>query len=124
MCSGREATQLYSCPYESLLLVKKTFDITVQQQALQTSVNQQLGNPLGVGFGLAPSGLGGSALGLHHQNMGLAAQNIGLNQNLMGQNITQNLGLFDVLFFNKICIYLIYLRAISTYDHNLIDQTS
>ncbi|XP_037876946.1 serine/threonine-protein kinase Wnk isoform X2 [Bombyx mori] len=56
-------------------------DLLAQQQVLQTSVSGQLGGPL-LGLGLP----------LQHQNIGLA-HNLALNQNLMGQNLTHNLGL-------------------------------
>ncbi|XP_013174725.1 PREDICTED: uncharacterized protein LOC106123121 isoform X2 [Papilio xuthus] len=62
-------------------------DFIAQQQALQGSVCP-LGAPaLGGGFAL---GLGLGAPMLQHQ---LAAHNLALNQNLMGQNLGQNLGL-------------------------------
>ncbi|XP_045780139.1 uncharacterized protein LOC123877422 isoform X3 [Maniola jurtina] len=72
--------------------------IGVQQQALQTSVNQfnqPMGPAFGLGLGLGSplqAGLGAQNLGLQ-QNIGLATQNLALNQNLMGQNLGQNLGL-------------------------------
>ncbi|XP_048487006.1 serine/threonine-protein kinase WNK1 isoform X5 [Plutella xylostella] len=74
----------------------------VQQQALQSSVNQltnqQIGQTLGIGLGLAnplQQGLGVNAnLGLQQQNINLATQNLALNQNLaLGQNLGPNLGL-------------------------------
>ncbi|XP_069362552.1 serine/threonine-protein kinase Wnk-like isoform X6 [Maniola hyperantus] len=75
--------------------------IGVQQQALQTSVNQfnqPMGPAFGLGLGLGSplqAGLGAQNLGLQ-QNIGLATQNLALNQNLMGQNLGQNLGMANV----------------------------
>ncbi|CAH2060556.1 unnamed protein product, partial [Iphiclides podalirius] len=70
-------------------------DFIAQQQALQNSMCQLGGQPMGPGFGLGlgPLQAGLAAPLLQHQNIGLATQNIALNQNLMGQTLGQNLGL-------------------------------
>ncbi|XP_048487004.1 serine/threonine-protein kinase WNK1 isoform X3 [Plutella xylostella] len=87
-------------PYQPMLATAN--DYLVQQQALQSSVNQltnqQIGQTLGIGLGLAnplQQGLGVNAnLGLQQQNINLATQNLALNQNLaLGQNLGPNLGL-------------------------------
>lgn len=70
------------------------FFISVQQQALQTSVHQpmsQFGLGLGLGAPLQAGGLSAQNFALQ-QNIGLAGQNLALNQNLMGQNLGQDLG--------------------------------
>ncbi|XP_068624669.1 serine/threonine-protein kinase Wnk isoform X2 [Battus philenor] len=69
-----------------------------QQQALQNTVCQLGAQGLSAGFGLglglgAPLAAGLTAPMLQHQAIGLATQNLALNQNLMGQNLGQNLGL-------------------------------
>lgn len=73
----------------------------MQQQAFQNQLNAQstgvgtLGLGLGLGAPLQPA-LPPSLL--QQQNM-LGAQNLALNQNLMGHNLGQNLGM-DAFFLN------------------------
>ncbi|XP_045525999.1 serine/threonine-protein kinase WNK1 isoform X3 [Pieris brassicae] len=72
-------------------------DLIVQQPSLQTSVgqlgvSQSIGSGFGLGLGLNPPLQQGLAQSLQ-QNINLASQNFALNQNLMGQNLGQNLGL-------------------------------
>ncbi|KPJ19290.1 Serine/threonine-protein kinase WNK3 [Papilio machaon] len=83
------AGQLHRAAHAHHTLARRAVDLdgAAQQQALQGSVCP-LGAPtLGGGF---PLGLGLGTPMLQHQ---LAAHNLALNQNLMGQNLGQNLGL-------------------------------
>lgn len=93
-------------PFQLLLLVgistssshrvtELLFVITVQQQAFQNQLNAQSTGvgPLGLGLGLgAPLQPALPPSLLQQQNM-LGAQNLALNQNLMGHNLGQNLGM-------------------------------
>uniref|UniRef100_S4PLG1 Clathrin interactor 1 n=2 Tax=Pararge aegeria TaxID=116150 RepID=S4PLG1_9NEOP len=88
----------YAAPRYYQPMLATANDLIVQQQALQTTVNQfnqPMGPAFALGLGLGSplqAGLGAQNLALQ-QNIGLTSQNLALNQNLMGQNLGQNLGL-------------------------------